>query len=201
MLKRRSLLRAFLAVGGTLTALQRLVAPAKGEVFAKDRPRSTAMTAHDFTFTSIDGPALPMKAWAGRPVLVVNTASFCGYTPQYEGLEKLWKQYKDKGLVIVGVPANNFGGQEPGSNAEIQKFCTAKYDVDFPMAAKVDVIGGSAHPFYKWARQTLGASKAPEWNFHKYLVNANGELVAAFPSAVEPESKQLKNAIEKELTK
>jgi glutathione peroxidase len=160
-----------------------------------------AANAYDFSFDKIDGGALPMSQFKGKTVLVVNTASFCGYTPQYEGLEKLWKQYKDKGLVIVGVPANDFGGQEPGSNAEIQKFCTAKYDVDFPMAAKVDVIGGSAHPFYKWARATLGASKAPEWNFHKYLVNANGELVAAFPSAIEPESKQLKTAIEKELGK
>src|SRR6185437_465641 len=94
MLKRRSLLRAFLAIGGALTAARRLVAPAKGEVFAANRPRRTGMTAHDFTFTSIDGPQLPMKAWAGRPVLVVNTASFCGYTPQYKTLEALWKSYK-----------------------------------------------------------------------------------------------------------
>ena len=160
-----------------------------------------AANAYDFSFDKIDGGALPMSQFKGKTVLVVNTASFCGYTYQYEGLEKLWKQYKDKGLVIVGVPANNFGDQEPGSNAEIQKFCTAKYDVDFPMAAKVEVVGGRAHPFYKWARQTFGSSKAPEWNFHKYLVSADGELVGAFPSAVEPGSKQLKNAIEKELGK
>jgi glutathione peroxidase len=160
-----------------------------------------ATDAYDFSFDKIDGGTLPRSQFKGKTVLVVNTASFCGYTPQYEGLEKLWKQYKDKGLVVLGVPANNFGSQEPGSNAEIKQFCTAKYDVDFPMAAKVDVVGGNAHPFYKWARETLGASKAPEWNFHKYLVDANGELVAAFPSAVEPESKQLTGAIEKALAK
>jgi glutathione peroxidase len=160
-----------------------------------------AATAHDFTFDKIDGGALPMSQFKGKTVLVVNTASFCGYTPQYEGLEALWKKYKDKGLVIVGVPANNFGGQEPGSNAEIQTFCTAKYDVDFPMAAKVSVTGGDAHPFYKWARDTLGASKAPQWNFHKYLVSADGTLLDAFPSAVEPDSHELTHAIDKALAK
>lgn len=160
-----------------------------------------AATAHDFAFEKIEGGTLPMSQFKGKAVLVVNTASFCGYTPQYEGLEALWKKYKDKGLVIVGVPANNFGGQEPGSNAEIQKFCTATYDVDFPMAGKVSVKGSDAHPFYKWARDTLGASKAPEWNFHKYLVNADGELVGAFPSAVEPNSRELSRAIDKALAK
>jgi glutathione peroxidase len=160
-----------------------------------------AETALDFAFEKIEGGALPMSQFKGKAVLVVNTASFCGYTPQYEGLETLWKKYKDKGLVIVGVPANNFGGQEPGSNTEIQKFCTATYDVDFPMTGKVSVKGGDAHPFYKWAKDTLGASKAPEWNFHKYLINTNGELVGAFPSAVEPGSKELAGAIDKALAK
>ena len=158
-------------------------------------------SAHDFTFTAIDNKPLDMKDFAGKPVLLVNVASYCGLTPQYEGLEALWKKYKDKGLVIVGVPANNFGGQEPGSNAEIQKFCTATYDVDFPMTGKVSVKGSDAHPFYKWAKDTLGASKAPEWNFHKYLINTNGELVGAFPSAVEPGSKELASAIDKALAK
>jgi glutathione peroxidase len=160
-----------------------------------------AETAYDFAFEKIEGGALPMSQFKGKTVLVVNTASFCGYTYQYEGLESLWKKYKDKGLVIVGVPANNFGGQEPGSNAEIQTFCTAKYDVDFPMAAKVSVKGNDAHPFYKWAKDTLGASKAPEWNFHKYLVSADGTLVGAFPSAVEPGSRELSSAIDKALAK
>lgn len=160
-----------------------------------------AGTAYDYAFEKIDGGALPMSQFKGKAVLVVNTASFCGYTYQYEGLEKLWKSYKDKGLVIVGVPATNFGGQEPGSNAEIQTFCTANYDVDFPMAAKVSVVGRDAHPFYKWAKDTLGASRAPQWNFHKYLVNADGALVGAFPSDVEPSSKQLHSAIDKALEK
>ena len=160
-----------------------------------------AGTAYDYAFEKIEGGALPMSQFKGKAVLVVNTASFCGYTYQYEGLEALWKSYKDKGLVVVGVPANNFGGQEPGSNAEIQTFCTAKYDVDFPMAAKVSVAGSDAHPFYKWAKDTLGDSKAPKWNFHKYLVGADGALVGAFPSGVEPSSKELTGAIDKVLAK
>lgn len=160
-----------------------------------------AETAYDFAFEKINGGALPMSQFKGKAVLVVNTASFCGYTYQYEGLEALSKKYKDKGLVVVGVPANNFGSQEPGSNAEIQTFCTAKYDVNFPMAAKVSVEGADAHPFYKWARDTLGASKAPAWNFHKYLVGADGTLVGAFPSAVKPGSKELAGAIDRTLSK
>ncbi len=160
-----------------------------------------AGTAHDFTFDKIDGGPLPLSQFKGKAVLVVNTASFCGYTPQYKGLEALYERYKDKGFVVLGVPANNFGGQEPGTNAEIKQFCEAKYDVEFPMAAKVSVQGRDAHPFYKWASDTLGSSKAPEWNFHKYLVSPTGELVDAFPSAVEPDSKELASAVDKVLQK
>ncbi|HTY65543.1 MAG TPA: glutathione peroxidase [Alphaproteobacteria bacterium] len=195
MLRRRSLLRAFLAVGGTLTALQRLVSPAKGEVFAKDRPRRTSMTAHEFTFTSIDGPALPMKAWTGRPVLVVNTASFCGYTPQYATLEKLWEAYKDKGFVLLGVPSNDFGQQEPGTASEIKAFCET-YDVSFPLSRKEKVIGAEAHPFYRWIASELGEGGAPRWNFHKYLVGPDGLLAGAWPSAVEPTDKDITQAID-----
>jgi len=195
MLRRRSLLRAFLAVGGTLTALQRLVSPAKGEVFAKDRPRRTSMTAHEFTFTSIDGPALPMKAWTGRPVLVVNTASFCGYTPQYATLEKLWEAYKDKGFVLLGVPSNDFGQQEPGTASEIKAFCET-YDVSFPLSRKEKVIGAEAHPFYRWIASELGEAGAPRWNFHKYLVGPDGLLAGAWPSAVEPTDKDITQAID-----
>ena len=155
-----------------------------------------AKNAHDFAFENIDGGALPLSQYKGKAVLVVNTASFCGYTPQYEGLEHIYKQYKDKGLVVLGVPANNFGGQEPGTNQEIKQFCEAKYDVDFPLASKVSVQGADAHPFYKWAAEVLGADKAPKWNFHKYLVNAKGELVAAFPTKVVPDAPEIKAAID-----
>ena len=156
-----------------------------------------ADSAHDFVFEKLEGGKLPMSDFKGKAVLVVNTASFCGYTPQYEGLQSLWESYKDKGLVVLGVPANNFGEQEPGSAQEIKTFCEANYSVDFPMADKVDVVGSQAHPFYKWAKEQLGADKVPKWNFHKYLVNANGELVAAFPSAVKPESAEIKAAVDK----
>jgi glutathione peroxidase len=160
-----------------------------------------AGTAYDYTFDKIDGGQLPLSQYKGKAVLVVNTASFCGYTPQYTGLEALWQKYKDKGLIVLGVPANNFGAQEPGSNAEIKTFCESKYDVDFPMASKVSVKGGDIHPFYKWAADTLGQSKAPQWNFHKYLVSADGQLIGSFPSGVTPESKELTGAIDKALAK
>jgi glutathione peroxidase len=160
-----------------------------------------ADTAHDFVFEKLEGGKLDMAQYKGKAVLVVNTASFCGYTPQYEGLQSLWENYKDKGLVVLGVPANNFGAQEPGSSAEIKNFCESNYSVDFPMTEKVDVVGGGAHPFYKWAKATLGDGNAPKWNFHKYLVNPKGELVAAFPSAVKPESAEIKAAVDKALAK
>lgn len=160
-----------------------------------------AESAHDFVFEKLEGGKLDMSQYKGKAVLVVNTASFCGYTPQYEGLQSLWESYKDKGLVVLGVPANNFGAQEPGSSAEIKNFCESNYSVDFPMTEKVDVVGGGAHPFYKWAKATLGDKNVPQWNFHKYLVNANGELVAAFPSAVKPESAEIKAAVDKALAK
>ena len=158
-----------------------------------------ATNAHDFSFDAIEGGPLPMSSFKGKAVLVVNTASFCGFTPQYEGLQALWQDYQDKGLVVLGVPANNFGAQEPGSDQEIKRFCEANYAVDFPLTAKVSVAGRDAHPFYKWAETTLGASSAPKWNFHKYLVDAEGNLVAAFPTSVKPRSAQLIEAVDKAL--
>ena len=158
-----------------------------------------AETAHDFSFDSIDGDALPMSQYKGKAVLVVNTASFCGYTPQYEGLQSLWSEYKDKGLVVLGVPSNDFGAQEPGTAEEIKDFCEANFDVDFPLTAKAVVKGGSAHSFYKWAAAEKGAENAPRWNFHKYLVAPDGSLVDAFPSRVEPMSQELVSAVEAHL--
>lgn len=160
-----------------------------------------AENAYDFAFQTIDGKPMPMSAYKGKTVLVVNTASFCGYTPQYKGLESLWEDYQDKGLVVVGVPANDFGAQEPGSNAEIKDFCESKYDVTFPLTAKEVVKGSGAHPFYKWAAAKLGDANAPKWNFHKYLVDKNGDLVAAFPSKVEPQSAELTAAVDQALAK
>src|SRR6202042_3672641 len=112
-------------------------------------------SAHDFEFAAIDGGALPLSAWKGHPVLVVNTASYCGYTPQYRDLEALWQQYRDRGLVVLGVPSNDFGAQEPGTPAEIKSSCETNYAIDFPLTEKYRVIGGSAHPFYRWVAATL----------------------------------------------
>ncbi len=143
--------------------------------------------AYRFEFTSIDGENLPLAAWRGHPVLVVNTASFCGYTPQYRALEALWRRYRDRGLVVLGVPSDDFGRQEPGSAAEIKEFCEANYAVDFPLAQKCRVIGGEAHPFYRWIAESLGEAGSPRWNFHKYLIAPDGELAGAWPSSVAPE--------------
>jgi glutathione peroxidase len=156
-----------------------------------------ADNAHRFEFAGIDGGALPLSAWKGHPVLVVNTASFCGYTPQYRGLEALWQQYRDKGLIVLGVPSNDFGAQEPGSAAEIKTFCKTNYQVDFPLTAKYRVIGGEAHPFYRWVAATLGEGAAPRWNFHKYLVGPDGELAGAWPSSVAPGDKAITGEIDK----
>ena len=151
------------------------------------------MSGFDFSFRKIDGGALPLSAWRGKPVLVVNTASECGYTPQYAGLEKLWQRYRDRGFVLLGVPSNDFGAQEPGNEAEIKEFCTRNYGVDFPLAAKERVTGADAHPFYQWVAQEAGA---PRWNFHKYLIAPDGKLAGAWASRVAPEDAAISGAIE-----
>lgn len=152
--------------------------------------------AYGFEFTSIDGEPLPLSAWRGQPVLVVNTASFCGYTPQYRELEALWRRYRDRGLVVLGVPSNDFGQQEPGSAAEIKEFCAANYAVDFPLAEKCRVLGGAAHPFYRWIADLLGEAGTPRWNFHKYLIGPDGQLAGAWPTPVTPVDPQITSEIE-----
>ena len=157
-------------------------------------------TAYDFSFTTLmEGKPLPIKKFKGSVILIVNTASSCGFTSQYEGLQKLYENYKDKGLVIIGVPSNDFGGQEPGSNQEIAHFCKINYGVNFPIASKETVSGKNAHPFYLWARKVLGFGTAPKWNFHKYLINRKGELIDYFHSTTSPDNERIKNSIEKAL--
>ena len=152
--------------------------------------------AHDYAFKSIDGDALPMSSFRDKVVLVVNTASKCGLTPQYDGLEKLYTDYKDKGLVVLGVPCNQFMGQEPGTEEEIKDFCETRFNVDFPLTSKVDVKEAGAHPFYKWAEQELGEPAVPVWNFHKILVGKHGEAIQAFGPRTEPQDPGLVGAIE-----
>jgi len=162
------------------------------------KPQGAKMTAHQFEFTSIEGDRLPLSQYKGKPVLVVNTASFCGFTPQYTDLEQLWRSYKDRGLVVLGVPSNDFGGQEPGSAAEIKTFCES-YNVSFPLTEKQQVIGGDAHPLYRWIAAELGEAGAPRWNFHKYLIDADGALVGAWPSRVKPTASEIAAAVEQAL--
>ena len=155
--------------------------------------------AYDFEFDSLDGQPLPLARFRGKPVLVVNTASKCGLTPQYEGLESLWADYKDRGLIVLGVPSNNFAGQEPGTEAEIAQFCSATYGVDFPMTAKTEVIGDGAHPFYRWVRAQAGEDGEPKWNFHKILIGKDGALAGLFGPRTEPRSAEVIDAVESAL--
>ena len=155
--------------------------------------------AHSFSFTSIEGKPMPMSGFKGKAVLLVNTASACGLTPQYKGLEELWQAYKGKGLVVLGVPSNDFGAQEPGSEEEIKTFCERRYGVDFPLTSKEHVVGGSAHPLYQWIKKELGEGAVPVWNFQKYLIGKNGDLKAVFNPKVTPESAELKAAIDEAL--
>ena len=157
--------------------------------------------AYQFEFTSIDGDKLPLAAWRGRPVLVVNTASLCGYTPQYRDLEALYRQYHARGLVVLGVPSNDFGEQEPGTASEIKQFCETNYQVDFPLTEKYRVIGAAAHPFYRWVAASLGEAGAPRWNFHKYLISPDGQLAGAWPSRVRPTDTAITSEIETALAK
>jgi glutathione peroxidase len=153
--------------------------------------------AYRFGFVSIEGEDLPLEAWRGRPVLVVNTASYCGYTPQYSDLEALWQRYRARGLVVLGVPSNDFGRQEPGSHSEIKEFCTTNYAVDFPLTEKCRVIGSEAHPFYRWIAETLGEAGTPRWNFHKYLIGPDGQLSDAWPAQVSPTDSRIIGEVER----
>ncbi|MFN0168286.1 MAG: glutathione peroxidase [Bryobacteraceae bacterium] len=160
-----------------------------GSAFADD-------SVHQFALKSIDGANLPLSQYKGKVVLVVNTASKCGYTPQYSGLESLYKKYKDQGLVVLGVPANNFGAQEPGTEQEIKTFCSRNYQVTFPMTTKVSVKGDDQAPLYRFLSDKAGA---PKWNFTKYLIGKDGAVIRKFDSAATPESGEVTSAIEQAL--
>jgi glutathione peroxidase len=154
---------------------------------------SAAPTAFDFDATSITGSPAPLAEHKGKVMLIVNTASACGFTPQFEGLEALWKAYRDRGLVVIGFPSNQFGAQDPGSNGEIAQFCQKNYGVDFPMMSKINVNGGDAHPLWKWliaeAPGLLG-TKAIKWNFTKFLVGRDGQVIKRYAPNDAPKSLQ-----------
>jgi len=152
--------------------------------------------ATDYEFTAIDGQPMPLSKFEGKVLLIVNTASFCGYTKQYAGLQALSARYEDRGLVVIGVPSNDFGEQEPKAEGEIKSFCQGAFGVTFPLTSKQHVVGSDAHPFYKWAAEAMGPAGVPNWNFHKYLVGRDGRLLRSFSTKLPPESGEITGAIE-----
>ena len=155
----------------------------------------SSTNAYDYEFKSIDGDKIKLSDYKGKVIVVVNVASRCGYTPQYEGLQSLWSNYKNKDLVVLGVPTNNFR-QEPGSNKEIKDFCESNFGITFPMTEKISVIGNNSHPFYKWAKKDFGIGAIPKWNFHKIIIGKEGKVVDTFSSITKPSSKKFLKIIE-----
>lgn len=178
-------------ISGIICMLMAAICPAK-------TTNNQQGSAYDYSFQTLMGKKpLPLANYKGQVIMVVNTASHCGFTSQYAALEALYQKYKARGFVIIGVPSNDFGAQEPGSNEEIEKFCKVNFGVTFPMTSKEVVSGEEAHPFYKWARQELGFGSAPKWNFHKYLIDRDGKIVDYFYSTTKPDSEKIATAIEK----
>ena len=151
--------------------------------------------AYDFEFKGIDGKIIKLSDFQNKVIVVVNVASRCGFTGQYDGLQKLWTSYKDEGLVVLGIPTNDFR-QEPGSNSDIKDFCETNFNISFPISEKTKVVGGNSHPFYKWARDNYGKAAIPKWNFHKIIIGKNGKVVDTFASITKPSSKRFVNSIE-----
>lgn len=179
-----------IAVGGAV-AYTKLVPPATPPL-----ADAAKLSAWNFRLTAIDGEPLPMSKFKGEVVLLVNSASMCGYTPQYEGLQKLHLQYQPKGFTVLAVPSGDFLSQEYGSNKQISSFCQTKFGIKFPMAEKEHVVGPEAIPIYRWAAARLGADNTPRWNFHKYLIGRDGQLITAFGTKVEPNDPAVRTAIE-----
>jgi glutathione peroxidase len=157
--------------------------------------------AYEFTFNNLDGKPIELSSFKNKVIVVINVASQCGFTNQYEDIQNIWNEYREKGLVVLGVPSNDFGGQEPGNSGEIKAFCETKFGITFPMAEKSYVKGENAHPFYKWAKENHGKSAIPKWNFHKIIIGKTGKVEDTFASITNPSSKRFKNAIEKALQK
>jgi len=181
----------------TMAALASVAAAASPRIVSAQIAMSR-ITAYRFSFPALAGGDIRLADFVGRPFIVVNTASLCGYTPQYAGLQELWTEFHDRGLMIVGVPSNDFGGQEPGGASEIAQTAQHQYGVTFPMAAKAVVKGANAHPFYKWAADAR-PKDVPRWNFHKYLIGPDGNIADVFPETVEPTDTRVKTAIARAL--
>ena len=153
-------------------------------------------TFFDFKINSINGEELDLSSFKGKTILLVNVASKCGFTNQYDDLQNLYDNFKDKGLIVIGIPTNQFGGQEPGSEKEIKNFCETNFNITFPMTSKYEVKGANAHPIYIWAKDTFGKSTVPKWNFHKILINKNGKIEDTFASFTGPLSNKVVKKIE-----
>ena len=164
--------------------------------FLKNSMSENSKTFYDFKINSINGEELNLSIFNDKTILLVNVASKCGFTKQYDDLQKLYDDYKEKGLVVIGIPSNQFGGQEPGSEAEIKNFCETNFNINFPMTSKYDVKGNNAHPIYIWAKETFGKSTVPKWNFHKILINKNGRVVDTFASFTGPLSNKIIKKLE-----
>jgi glutathione peroxidase len=188
MIDRRTIVTATLAAIATPAVTRRAMAEAA----------MSRITAYAFSFPALEKGDIRLADYAGQPLVVVNTASLCGFTPQYAGLQQLWTEFHDRGLMIVGVPSNDFGGQEPGSASDIAETAQHQYGVTFPIAAKTVVKGPNAHPFYKWAAD-LRPKDVPRWNFHKYLIGRDGNIAEVFPESVEPTDTRVKTAIARAL--
>jgi glutathione peroxidase len=192
----------WIAQGGTMidrrTMIAATLAAATAPLTARAEGQVSRITAYAFSFPALEGGDIRLAEYTGHPVLVVNTASQCGYTPQYAGLQQLWTEFHGRGLTIIGVPSNDFGGQEPGGAKEIAQTAQHDYAVTFPIAAKAVVVGVTAHPFYKWAAQARPAD-VPKWNFHKYLIGRDGYIADVFASAVEPTDTRVKTALARAL--
>jgi glutathione peroxidase len=188
MIHRRTILSAGLAAISAPVLTHRALAQAA----------MSRITAYAFSFPALEGGDIRLAEYSGRPLMVVNTASLCGYTPQYAGLQELWTEFHDRGLMMIGVPSNDFGGQEPGGASEIKETAQHQYGVTFPIAAKAVVKGPNAHPFYKWAAG-IRPRDVPHWNFHKYLIGRDGYIAEAFPETVEPSDTRVKTAIARAL--
>ena len=153
--------------------------------------------AYDFQFRDLDGSPLNLSEYKGKIIVAVNVASQCGFTKQYDDMQDIWEKYQSKGIIMLGIPSNDFGGQEPGTSTEIKNFCESKFGITFPMTEKVSVKGKSAHPFYLWAKENHGKSAVPKWNFHKIIIDKNGKIAETFSSMTSPSSKKFIMAIEK----
>jgi glutathione peroxidase len=189
MIDRRTMMTAALAgIAGTVSGRQ-----------ASAQAGMSRITAYAFSFPGLAGGDIRLADYAGHPMLIVNTASLCGFTPQYGGLQQLWGEFHDRGLMVVGVPSNDFGSQEPGGATEIAETAQHQYGVTFPIAAKAIVKGPNAHPFYKWAAEAR-PKDVPRWNFHKYLIGRDGYIADIFPESVEPADTRVKTAIARALS-